>query len=97
MGIILIRTISWFVRLLTTALLVRALMSWFVRNPYSTVGKIYMMLIRFTEPIVEPSRRLLDRLNLNTGMLDFSVLLAMIMVEVVGTIAMNIVALIFAM
>ena len=97
MGIILIRTISWFVRLLTTALLVRALMSWFVRNPYSTVGKIYMMLIRFTEPIVEPSRRLLDRLNLNTGMLDFSVLLAMIMVEVIGTIAMNIVALIFAM
>ena len=95
MGLILIRTISWFARFLTTMLVLRAVMSWFVRDPYSTLGKIYMFIIRFTEPMVEPCRRLLDRLNLNTGMLDFSVLLAFFMIEIIATICMNIVAAVF--
>lgn len=95
MGLILIRTISWFARFLTTALLLRAIMSWFVRDPYSTLGKIYMVVIRFTEPMVEPCRRLLEKMNLNTGMLDFSVLLAFFMIEIIATLCMNIVALIF--
>ena len=76
-------------------LLVRAIMSWFVRDPYSTLGKIYMGIIRFTEPMVEPCRRLLDRLNFNTGMLDFSVFLAMILVQVLANVCLNLVALIF--
>ncbi|MBR3786055.1 MAG: YggT family protein [Firmicutes bacterium] len=92
MGLILIRTISWFARFLTTMLLLRAIMSWFVRDPYSTLGKIYMAIIRFTEPMVEPCRRLLEKMNLNTGMFDFSVLLAFFLVEIVASICMNIVA-----
>ncbi len=92
MGMILITAISWFTRFLTMALLLRAVMSWFVQDPYSTLGKIYMGIIRFTEPIVEPCRRLLDRINLNTGMLDFSVFLAMILVEVIATLCINVVA-----
>jgi len=94
-GLILIRTISWFARFLSMVLLVRAIMSWFVRDPYSTLGKIYMGIIRFTEPMVEPCRRLLDRLNFNTGMLDFSVFLAMILVQVLANVCLNLVALIF--
>lgn len=92
MGMILITAISWFTRFLTMALLLRAVMSWFVQDPYSTLGKIYMGIIRFTEPIVEPCRGLLDRINLNTGMLDFSVFLAMILVEVIATLCINVVA-----
>ena len=95
MGLILIRTISWFARFLTTMLVVRAIMSWFVRDPYSTLGKIYMAIIRFTEPMVEPCRRLLDRMNLNMGMFDFSVLLAFFMIEIIATVCINIVVLIF--
>lgn len=95
MGMILISAIGWFFHLLSTALLVRAIMSWFVNDPYSTLGKIYMGLIRFTEPMVEPCRRLLDRINLNTGMLDFSVFLAMILIEVIGNVCINIVAMLF--
>ncbi|MBR5867015.1 MAG: YggT family protein [Spirochaetaceae bacterium] len=95
MGAILMTAIYWFARFLTTALLVRAVMSWFVRDPYSTLGKIYMVVIRFTEPMVEPCRRLLAKLNLNTGMFDFSVLLAFFMIEIVATICMNIVVRIF--
>ncbi len=94
MEIILITAISWFARLLTTMLVIRAIMSWFVRDPYSGLGKAYMAVIRFTEPFVEPCRGLLDRLNLNTGMLDFSVLLAFFLIEIVANVCISIVALI---
>ena len=91
METILITTIYWFAQVLSTALLLRAIMSWFVRDPYSTLGKIYMLVIRFTEPMVEPCRRLLAKLNLNTGMLDFSVLLAFFMIEILRNVAISIV------
>ena len=95
MGIILIRAISWFARLLTGLLVLRAVMSWFVQNPYSSLGKFYMVLIRLTEPVVEPCRSLLNRLNLNTGMFDFSVLLAFILIELIANICIRIVVIVF--
>ena len=52
---ILIYAIYTFGEILSTALVVRAIMSWFTQpNNYSTLGKIYLALIRFTEPIVAP-------------------------------------------
>ena len=95
MGLILINAIGWVSHFLSMALLIRAIMSWVVNDPYSTLGKVYMGLITFTEPMVEPCRRLLDRINLNTGMLDFSVFLAMILVEVIANVCINVAAMIF--
>ena len=66
-------------------------MSWFVRDMYSPMGKIYGAIIRFTEPIVMTFRRLLSRFN--TGMLDFSVLLAMLVIEMAGNILVKIIVL----
>lgn len=78
-----------FTEILMTALLVRALMSWFVRDMYSPIGKIYRVLISFTEPIVEPFRRLLSRFN--TGMVDFSVLLAMVAIQFASNIIIRLI------
>lgn len=78
-----------FTEILMTALLVRALMSWFVRDMYSPIGKIYRVLINFTEPIVEPFRRLLSRFN--TGMVDFSVLLAMVAIQFASNIIIRLI------
>ena len=80
-----------FCNILVARLLIRALMSWFVRDMYSPMGKIYGAIIRFTEPIVMPFRRLLSRFN--TGMLDFSVLLAMLVIEMAGNILVKIIVL----
>ena len=88
MAVILAYAVSMFANILLTALLVRALMSWFVRDMYSPVGKIYGALINFTEPIVEPFRRLLSRFN--TGMIDFSVLLAMVVIQIASNVIINI-------
>lgn len=84
MGITLAYAVRMFANLLVTALFVRAVMSWFVRDTYSPVGKIYVLIVRFTEPIVEPCRNLLSRFN--TGMIDFSLLLAMVLIEIVANV-----------
>ena len=89
----LIYAIYMFCNILVALLVLRAVMSWLVRDMYSPLGKIYGALIRFTEPIVMPFRRLLSRFN--TGMLDFSVLLAMLVIEMVGNILVKIIVLFF--
>ena len=86
-----IYAIYMFCNILVALLLIRALMSWFVRDMYSPMGKISGAIIRFTEPIVMPFRRLLSRFN--TGMLDFSVLLAMLVIEMAGNILVKIIVL----
>jgi len=92
---ILIRAINWFAQLLILALVIRALLSWFARDPYSTLGKVYMVLVRLTEPVVNPCRRLLQRFNVNTGMFDFSVLLAFFLIEIVARLLTYLIVLIF--
>ncbi len=89
MTYILCRAILIFSDIFVWALLLRAVLSWFARDQYSTVGKIYVALIRFTEPVVAPCRKALSRLN--TGMFDFSVLLAMILVQAVARLLVNII------
>ena len=61
---ILIYAIYTFGEILSTALVVRAIMSWFTQpNNYSTLGKIYLALIRFTEPIVAPCRQFYEQIQ----------------------------------
>lgn len=91
MVIILVRAISWFAHILSLALVIRALLSWFAGDPYSSLGRAYAVMIKITEPVVEPCRRLLARLNINTGMLDFSVLIAMFMIEIVSNVLIRII------
>ena len=95
MAYILIRAINWFAQLLILALVIRALLSWFARDPYSTLGKVYMVFVRLTEPVVNPCRRLLQRFNVNTGMFDFSVLLAFFLIEIVARLLTYLIVLIF--
>ena len=93
MASILVYAIYLFTEIITAAMIIRALLSWFARDPYSTVGKIYGVLIRFTEPFVAPCRRLLSRFN--TGMIDFSLFLALILVQAVSELLIRLIYLIF--
>ena len=93
MTYVLCRAIQIFASLFTWALVFRAIFSWFARDPNSTVGKIYIALIKFTEPVVAPCRQALSRLN--TGMFDFSVFLAMIIVQAVANILVMLIVRIF--
>jgi YggT family protein len=85
---VLIYAIYKFCDILTGLLFARAVLSWFV-NPYRSssygfLNRINALLIRITEPLVAPCRRLLS--NFNTGMFDFSVLIAMLAIVLIRNI-----------
>ena len=87
---LLLTAIIRFGDIISTALLVRALMSWIV--PISGAGlvrNIYDVLVRLTEPIVSPCRSFLNK-YFNTGMVDFSVFVAMILVELVTRVLVRV-------
>ena len=63
----------------TFLLLARALLSWARMDPYHPVAQF---LYRVTEPILAPIRRAMP----NTGMLDFSPLVAMILIMILQTL-----------
>ena len=93
MGGILIRAIYWFSDLIVILLLVRAIVSWFVRDINSPLGGVYRILCRLTEPIVAPCRDFMSRFN--TGMIDWSVLIAMLLVQIAARLLAMIIGFIF--
>ncbi|MDR2295437.1 MAG: YggT family protein [Clostridiales Family XIII bacterium] len=77
---------------LTMLLLARAVLSWFVNpyryTPYGFLQRINAVLVRITEPIVAPCRSLLR--NFNTGMFDFSVVVAMLAIQLIRNLIVGI-------
>ena len=63
-------------QLLTLAIFLRAIMSWFSPGATSTPASI---LYQVTEPILAPLRRIIPRV----GMLDFSPLVAIILLQLI--------------
>ena len=80
--------IYWFAEILTTVMIIRVIFSWIQPNPYGFLRKAYAFTIRLTEPIVAPCRQLLSRFN--TGMFDFSVLLAFFLVQAAANLLVRI-------
>jgi YggT family protein len=74
-----------FCDILSLLLLARAVLSWFAgpyrHASYGFLQQINALLIRITEPIVAPCRRLLR--NFNTGMFDFSIVIAMLAIQLI--------------
>ena len=93
MASILVYAVYMFAEIISAAMIIRALLSWLVRDAYSPLAKIYGMLIRFTEPFVAPCRKLLSRFN--TGMLDFSLFLALILLQAVTNLLVKLIYIIF--
>ena len=93
MASILVYAVYMFAEIISAAMIIRALLSWFVRDAYSPLAKIYGMLIRFTEPFVAPCRKLLSRFN--TGMLDFSLFWALILLQAVTNLLVKLIYIIF--
>ena len=78
--------IRWIVNLLVIAILVRSILSWIVlsnRNFNGQMGRFYMFLGRVTEPVVSPVRKLLSRIGLGGGMIDFAPLVTMFLLIMV--------------
>lgn len=71
--LIIAQAINQFFYVLTMLIFIRAILSFFIRNPYN--NKLYSILVQITEPMLAPFRRLTYRFGANYG-IDFSPLLA---------------------
>ena len=73
------QVVQLFVVVMTMAIFIRALLSWFNMDPRSPV---IQTLNQITEPIIEPIRRIMPRI----GMFDLSPIVAMIVLQVIGCV-----------
>ena len=71
------QVICLFFSILTIAIFLRAIISWFGMDPRSP---LIQMLDSITEPILDPIRRIMPRL----GMIDFSPLVAILLLQFVS-------------
>ena len=71
-------------QLLTWAIVIEALLSW-VPSYNETVYKIRRFLNKFTEPVTNPIRKLISPLT-NRIMIDFTPVVAIILIEIVRNI-----------
>ena len=74
--------ISIFASVLTWAIIIRALLSWF---SLGGAQPVFRLLIEITEPVLAPIRRVLP----TAGMLDFSPLVALLLIQVISNILLS--------
>lgn len=77
---ILIWSVSKFFSIIYILMFVRIALSWVRVSPYN---KVVNTIYQLTDPILEPFKRLIDRFGINTGMIDFSPLIAYLVLQFV--------------
>ena len=65
------------IQLLILAIIARAVLSWFVRDPYNP---LMQALNAITDPVLQPLRQIMPR----TGMMDFTPLIAIIVLSIIA-------------
>ena len=85
---ILADAIEMFGNLFVILLFMRVLMTWMRFNPDGMGGKIFYILSMFTEPVVSPIRRLIQRSPLGGPgmMIDFSPMLAFLAIRLLTSL-----------
>lgn len=81
---ILFTIVEYCLNLLSTLMLISALLSWF---PGMGNYRIVQVLNLITGTVAEPVRRLMRQLGLSGGPIDFSYLIAMVLVEILAVMA----------
>ncbi len=76
--------VGQFFGILSTLIVIYILLSWFVRDAYSPLYKIYSFLGVVSEPILSPFRALLSRFTGQMG-IDFSPILAILALRMLGS------------
>lgn len=75
--------LSLLLRIIDSLILVRVLLSFF---PTLHSSKISYFIYQMTEPILAPCRAILDRLGLGMGMIDFSPILAFLLLSLMQSL-----------
>lgn len=81
------RSLSILFEFIQIMILVRIAMSFINFNPNNTISRIVYEL---TEPILAPARAIIEKLGINTGMFDFSPIVAMLFLSIIMKLAYSI-------
>lgn len=76
-----------FVNLLAWLIVIRALLSWFIKDPRNP---IVIVIHGLTEPLLGPVRKLLFKLNLGGNTLDFSPLLVILILQILNNVIIRV-------
>jgi YggT family protein len=74
-----VRSVDMFLNLLVWLIIARSLISIVIRDYGNPLVRV---LYEITEPILMPFRKIMEKLNVNTGMIDFSPFLAIIAINI---------------
>ncbi len=74
------RAISILFDIIEFLILVRIIFSFLRIGPYNPVGRF---IFEMTEPILRPIRELIYKLGIDTGMFDFSPLIAVLLFQII--------------
>jgi YggT family protein len=61
---------------------VRIIMSWFPINPWSKGARYLQLLVKVTDPVLVPIRRLIPPLRIGAGALDLSPMIVILAIEI---------------
>lgn len=79
-------TIYYFLQVVMYLVFARAMLSWFVRDPKNPLMKL---LLSLTEPILGPIRSLLFKLKIGGNMIDFSPLVALLLIQMLSAMVLG--------
>ena len=83
------RTVQVIIEFYVFALIARALLSWFPVHAGSPLLGVIRVLDRLTEPVLAPIRRLLPPVRAGGMAIDLSIIIAIIGMQVVGSIVLR--------
>jgi len=91
MNAILFDVVRWLFNILTALIFIRVLLSWM---PIVRGGRIIEFLYAFTEPILAPIRKLIDRSPLGGPgmMLDFSPIIAIFIISLIRSFLLSLIS-----
>ncbi|MCD4712333.1 MAG: YggT family protein [Clostridiales bacterium] len=79
-------TIYYFLQVVMYLVFARAMLSWFVRDPKNPLMRL---LLTLTEPILGPIRSLLIKLKIGGNMIDFSPLVALLLIQMLSAMVLG--------
>lgn len=77
------KSIDLFFYIIELLIFVRIIFSFLRIGPENAIGRLVYEL---TEPILGPARELINKLGINTGMLDFSPIVALLILRIIANL-----------
>ncbi len=80
--------IDTFIEILEFLIFIRIILSWFRIGPYNPISRV---IYELTEPILSLARNLIYKTGINTGMFDFSPIIAILILRIIQLVVQRII------